>query len=139
MLHMFRATLNSVVAESFRLLQSNLEFFQAYNSAKTILVTSPAQGNGKTTIAVNLALSMAVSQNKVILVDADLRRPAVHAALQISKAPGLSEIIRNKIEIPDAIRNLKDEKISVITVGNVPPNVTEIVGSKRIVSRYWTV
>ena len=63
---------NSVVAESFRLLQSNLEFFQAYNSAKTILVTSPAQGNGKTTIAVNLALSMAFSQNKVILVDADL-------------------------------------------------------------------
>ena len=125
---------NSVVAESFRLLQSNLEFFQAYNSAKTILVTSPAQGNGKTTIAVNLALSMAVSQDKVILVDADLRRPAVHAALQISKAPGLSEIIRNKIKVPDAIRNIKNEKISVITVGNVPPNVTEIVGSKRIVS-----
>ncbi len=123
---------NSVVAESFRLLQSNLEFFQAYNSAKTILVTSPAQGNGKTTIAVNLALSMAFSQSKVILVDADLRRPAIHAALQISRAPGLSEIIRNKVKVSDAIRSMKNEKIDVITVGDVPSNVTEVVGSKRI-------
>jgi len=123
---------NSVVAESFRLLQSNLEFFQAYNSAKTILVTSPVQGNGKTTIAVNLALSMAFSQGKVILVDADVRRPAVHAALQIPKTPGLSEVIRNKIKVSDAIRNMKDEKIDVIAVGNVPPNVTEVAGSKRI-------
>jgi len=123
---------SSVVAESFRLLQSNLEFFQAYNSAKTILVTSPGQGNGKTTIAVNLALSMTISQNKVILVDADLRRPAVHAALDISKAPGLSEIIRNKSTVAGAVRTVSNDKIDVITIGNVPPNVTEIAGSKRI-------
>jgi len=95
-------------------------------------VTSPAQGNGKTTIAVNLALSMAASQSRIILVDADLRRPAVHAALEISKSPGLSEIIRNKSDLSDAIRTVGDENIDVLTVGNVPPNVTAVAGSKRV-------
>jgi capsular exopolysaccharide synthesis family protein len=123
---------NSVVAESIRLLQSNLEFFQVHNSARTILVTSPAQGNGKTTVAVNLALSMAASQNKIILVDADLRRPAVHTALEIPKAPGLSEVIRNKMDTSETIRIIKNENIDVLTAGNVPPNVTAVAGSKRV-------
>jgi len=123
---------NSVTAESFRLLQSNVEFFQVHNSARTILVTSPAQGNGKTTVAVNLALSMAASQNKIILVDADLRRPAVHAALEIPKSPGLSEVIRNKLEISESIRTIKNGSIDVLTVGNVPSNVTAVAGSKRV-------
>jgi capsular exopolysaccharide synthesis family protein len=123
---------NSVVAESIRLLQSNLEFFQVHNSARTILVTSPAQGNGKTTVAVNLALSMAASQNKIILVDADLRRPAVHTSLEIPKAPGLSEVIRNKMDISETIRIIKNENIDVLTAGNVPPNVTAVAGSKRV-------
>ena len=123
---------NSLVSESFRLLQSNLEFFQAYNSAKTILITSPTQGNGKTTIAVNLALSMAMSGQKTILVDSDLRRPAIHTALDMSKAPGLSDVIRNKMSAADTIRPMNGNKVEVITAGNVPPNVTEVVGSKRI-------
>ena len=123
---------NSLTAESFRLLQSNLEFFQAYNSAKTILVTSPTQGNGKTTIAVNLALSSAVSGQKTILVDADLRRPAVHTALKISKIPGLADVIRNEMEISKVTRTLKTKNIEVIAAGNIPQNVTEVVGSKRI-------
>jgi capsular exopolysaccharide synthesis family protein len=125
---------NSLIAESFRLIQTNLEFFQAYSSARTILVTSPTQGNGKTTIAVNLALSIALTQDKVILMDADLRRPAVHEALGIPKSPGLSEIIRNKMSVSETIQSIKHNKIDVITVGNIPPNVTEVVGSKRIAS-----
>ncbi len=124
----------SLIAESFRLLQSNLEFFQSYNSARTILITSPQQGNGKTTIAVNLTLSMSLSGQSIVLVDADLRRPAVHAALKIQKQPGLSDVIRNKMTAKDAAREVKNKnhKIDVITAGTVLPNVTEIVGSKRI-------
>lgn len=124
----------SLIAESFRLLQSNLEFFQSYNSARTILITSPQQGNGKTTIAVNLMLSMSLSGQSIVLVDADLRRPAVHAALKIQKQPGLSDVIRNKMSAKDAVREVKNKnhKIDVITAGTVLPNVTEIVGSKRI-------
>ena len=123
---------NSLVTESFRLLQSNLEFFQAYNSAKTILITSPMQGNGKTTIAVNLAISLAMSGQKTILVDSDLRRPAVHAAFGVDKSPGLSDIIRSKKKASEVTRPMDGTRVDVITAGNVPANVTEVVGSKRI-------
>ena len=123
---------NSLVAESFRLLHSNLEFFQAYNSARTILVTSPTQGNGKTTVAVNLALTIAASDQKVALVDSDLRRPAVHKALKISQNPGLADIIHSKVSVKEVVRAVKGKKIDVVAAGNIPPSVTEVVGSKRI-------
>jgi len=123
---------NSLIAENFRLLHSNLEFFQTYNSARTILVTSPVQGNGKTTIAVNLALTIALSDQKVVLVDADLRRPAVHKSLKISQSPGLADIIHSKVGAKEVVRPVKGKKIDVMTAGNIPPSVTEVVGSKRI-------
>jgi non-specific protein-tyrosine kinase len=123
---------NTLITESFRLLQSNLEFFQAYNSAKTILITSPMQGNGKTTIAVNLAISMAMSGQKTLLVDSDLRRPSVHAAFGIDKSPGLSDVIRGQKKPEETIKAIDDTRLNVFTAGSVPPNVTEVVGSKRI-------
>jgi capsular exopolysaccharide synthesis family protein len=125
---------NSVLAENFRLLRSNIEFFQISNPIKTILITSPNQGNGKTTIATNLALSIAQGEQEVVLVDADLRRPAVHTALKMSKEPGLSDVIKNKAEIQSVVRQPKNQNINVITAGNIPPNITEVVGSKRISS-----
>ncbi|MBV6451638.1 MAG: Iron-sulfur cluster carrier protein [Anaerolineales bacterium] len=123
---------NSLVAENFRLLHSNLEFFQAYNASKTILVTSPTQGNGKTTIAVNLALTVAASDQKVAIVDADLRRPAVHTALKIPQGPGLADIIHSKINVKEVVRSVKGKDIDVVAAGSIPPSVTEVVGSKKI-------
>jgi len=125
---------NSVLAENFRLLRSNIDFFRISNPLKTILITSPSQGNGKTTIAANLALSVAQGDEQVVLVDADLRRPAVHAALKMSKNPGLSDVIINKSDIQGVVRHLDDENLNVITAGEVPQNITEVVGSKRISS-----
>ncbi|NUQ86535.1 MAG: polysaccharide biosynthesis tyrosine autokinase [Anaerolineales bacterium] len=123
---------NSILAENFRLLRSNIEFFQISKPIKTILVTSPNQGNGKTTIAANLALSISQGEQEVVLVDADLRRPAVHKALNMPKEPGLSELIRNKADINEVVRPWTENGLKVITCGNIPPNITEVVGSKRI-------
>jgi capsular exopolysaccharide synthesis family protein len=124
---------NTSLAESFRLLKSNLDFFGIDSPSKTILITSPSQGNGKTTIAVNLALSMAsLGDQKVVLVDADLRRPAVHSALDISSKPGLSDVIRGERTAHSVIKLWKKDTLEVITAGTRMPNVTEIVGSKRI-------
>jgi len=125
---------DSILAENFRLLRSNIEFFQISNPIKTILITSPNQGNGKTTIASNLALSISQGEQEIVLVDADLRRPAIHQALKMSKEPGLADVIKNKAEIQGVIRHPKDHTINVITSGTVPPNITEVVGSKRISS-----
>ena len=123
---------DSILAENFRLLRSNIEFFQISQPVKTILITSPSQGNGKTTVATNLALSISQGEQDVVLVDADLRRPAVHKALDMSKEPGLSDLIRNKADIDDVVRNWYGSDVKVVTAGNIPPNITEVVGSKRI-------
>ncbi len=122
------------LAESFRLLKSNLDFFGLDSAAKTILITSPGQGNGKTTVSVNLALSMSQGDQKVVLVDADLRRPAVHKVLNIPINPGLSEIIRGDTTAQSVVRMWKKDKLELITAGSRMPNVTEIAGSRRISS-----
>jgi capsular exopolysaccharide synthesis family protein len=123
---------NTALAESIRLLKSNLDFFGLDKPSKTILITSPSQGNGKTTIAVNLALAMSQGDQKTVLVDADMRRPAVHTALNIPAKPGLSEIIRGDRAPQGAVRVWRKNKLEVITAGSRLPNVTEIAGSKRI-------
>ena len=116
------------------MLRSNIEFLQISNPIKTLLITSPSQGNGKTTVASNLALSISQSEQGVLLVDADLRRPAVHSAFKMTKEPGLSDVIKNKAEVQSVVRQPKGLELDVITAGHVPPNVTEVVGSKRISS-----
>jgi len=125
---------NSILAENFRLLRSNIEFFQISNPIKTILITSPNQGNGKTTVASNLAASISQGEQDIILVDADLRRPAVHKALGIDRNPGLSDVIRNKTDVDSVVRTDDENRLKVITAGDIPPNITEIVGSKRVAS-----
>jgi capsular exopolysaccharide synthesis family protein len=123
---------NSILAENFRLLRSNIEFFQVSKPIRTILITSPSQGNGKTMVATNLALSISQGEQDVVLVDADLRRPAVHTGLDMAMEPGLSDLIRNKADFDGVVRNWYGGKMKVITAGHVPPNITEVVGSRRI-------
>jgi succinoglycan biosynthesis transport protein ExoP len=123
---------NTQLAESIRLLKSNLDFFGLDSPSKSILVTSPSQGNGKTTIAVNLALAMSQGGQKTILVDADLRRPSVHTQLKIPVKPGLGEVIRGDKKIESVIRVWKKNKLEVMSAGGHLPNVTEIAGSKRV-------
>ena len=124
---------NSILAENFRMLRSNIEFFSIKNKMKTILITSPQQGNGKTTIASNLALSISQVEQDVILVDADLRRSNVHKSLKMTQTPGLADVINNKADIESVLREWKKGKnLKVVTAGNKPSNITEIVGTKRI-------
>lgn len=126
---------NSILAENFRMLQSNIEFYRLSNPIKTILITSPGQGNGKSTIASNLALSISQEGQDVILVDADLRRPSVHRSLKMTMEPGLSDVLNNRADIQSVTREWPNEVcLKVITAGSRPANVTEVVGSKRIAS-----
>jgi capsular exopolysaccharide synthesis family protein len=124
---------DSVLAENFRLLCSNIGFFRISNPIKTILITSPSQGAGKTTVASNLAWSIAQDQADVVLVDADLRRPAVHTSLEITKNPGLADVIREKADLNSVIRPWNGEGcLKVITAGSIPAKIAEVAGSKRL-------
>jgi capsular exopolysaccharide synthesis family protein len=124
---------DSILSENFRLLRSNIEFYRISNPAKTIMITSPSQGTGKTTIASNLALSISQQGGNVILVDADLRRPAVHRHLKMARKPGLHDVITNQTDIQSVVKQYNSKvSLKVITAGNIPAKITEIAGSRAI-------
>jgi capsular exopolysaccharide synthesis family protein len=122
----------SPIADSFRMLRTNLTFAGFDKDLKVILVSSSDAEDGKSTIASNLAMCLAQSGKKVILVDADLRKPSLHNALDIPNANGLSDICLGRIRVEDALVPWKDWRINVVLAGTVPPNPVELLESERM-------
>jgi uncharacterized protein involved in exopolysaccharide biosynthesis/Mrp family chromosome partitioning ATPase len=141
----------STVAESFRALRTNVEFLGLERHLKSLLVTSSSLLEGKTTTALNLAITMAQSGKRVLLLEADLRRPAIHRVLGIPRSPGLSDCIIGNAQWPDAIRTVTDlmlgtvglekiitatgiDNLHILTSGEPPPNPSEFLNSARMAS-----
>lgn len=122
----------SAVAEAFRSLRTDLEFAGVDKPLETILVASPGMSVGKTSVAINLALVIAQSGKKVVLVDADLRKPSVHRILGLSNHRGLSDIFRGNLEVQHVTTNWKDGNLTVVTSGGQPPNPAELLSSKKM-------
>ncbi|WP_188669085.1 polysaccharide biosynthesis tyrosine autokinase [Tersicoccus solisilvae] len=117
----------SSAAESYRLLRTNLEFMEVDGSLRTLVVTSPSAGEGKTTTALGLALAIAESGVSVLLVDADLRRPGLAGRLQIDAGRGLSSMLIGQATLDQAVVHLG--KIDVLPAGPVPPNPNQLLNS----------
>jgi len=122
----------SPVAEAFRSLRTNLEFAELDNPLKLILMGSPDTSAGKTTVAVNLATVMAQAGKRVVLLDADLRRPKIHRLLGMQNSTGLSDILRDDMDLDTAAQNWKYDNLLVITSGNLPPNPAEVLSSEKM-------
>jgi len=123
----------SPVSEAFRSLRTNLEFSSIDHPLRIILITSAGESEGKTTIATNLAIVMAQGGKRVLLLDADMRRPNIHAQFNISNRVGLSDLIRGKSTIDDIARPFEQvNSMHVITSGSLPPNPAELLGSERM-------
>lgn len=120
------------VAEAFRSLRTNLEFVDLEKPLQILLISSPGVSEGKTTVAVNLALMIAQTGKRVALVDADLRRPQIHQVLNIPNRLGLSDILCNGAQFPSVIQTLDHIKLSVITSGSLPPNPVEVLSSAKM-------
>ncbi len=122
----------SPAAESFRSLRTNIEFAGVERPLRVLLVTSAAEEDGKSTVALNLALSLSQSGKRVALVDADLRKPTLHETLGIRNTEGLTDLFRKPIHVSDVVRTLKNDRVLVMTSGELPPNPTELLSSRRM-------
>ncbi|MGU8705059.1 CpsD/CapB family tyrosine-protein kinase [Clostridium perfringens] len=121
----------SIAAESYRVLRTSLEYSSIDKELKSIVITSSEPGEGKSTVAGNLASIIAQNNKKVIIIDCDLRRPTIHKKFGISNSIGLTEYIIGKNDLNNVIQIL-NENFSVITSGRIPPNPSEILSSKSM-------
>jgi succinoglycan biosynthesis transport protein ExoP len=119
----------SHIAEAFRSLRANIKLSRAEGFPSSILITGPDAGSGKSMIAINLALSFVSSGKKVLLVDTDLRRPAIEKYLKIKKEKGLTELLVNEGQ---GIQPLSIDGLKVIPSGKLPPNPSELLDSDRM-------
>lgn len=117
-------------SEAYRTLRTNVTFVNAEERAlQVLLVTSPGPGEGKSTTAANLAITLAQQGTRVLLVDADLRRPLVHRAFSLVQEPGLTDVLVGTAHPREAIRPNVVPKLDVLPAGALPPNPSELLGS----------
>ncbi|WP_420178737.1 polysaccharide biosynthesis tyrosine autokinase [Paenarthrobacter sp. TA1.8] len=119
-------------AESFRQLRTNLQFANLSGQAKVILVTSSLPGEGKSTTATNLAISLAETGQSVCLVDADLRRPMVSEYMGLERGAGLTTALVGQAHISDLLQPWGDGGLYVLASGQIPPNPSELLGSNEM-------
>ncbi|MFC9984524.1 polysaccharide biosynthesis tyrosine autokinase [Microbacterium keratanolyticum] len=119
--------------EAIRELRTNLQFIDVDNPPRVIVVTSSVPGDGKSTVSVNLASSLAAAGQWAILIDCDLRRPVIADIFGMSKDAGLTDILAGRAQLEDVtFRPQKDTPLAVIGAGRIPPNPSELLGSQRM-------
>ncbi len=122
----------SSVVEAYRMLRTSVLLSAAGAPPKTILFTSGQPGEGKTTTAINTAISMAQLGSSVLLIDADLRRPTVHRIFKLNQAGGLSTFLSRQVELDSLIHKLWVPNLSILPCGPIPPNPAELISSERM-------
>jgi succinoglycan biosynthesis transport protein ExoP len=118
-------------SEAFRTIRTNVLFSSVSDGSRTIVVTSTGPGEGKTVVSSNLALALSQANQRVLLIDADMRRPQVHAYFSHPQEPGLSNFIVGNSEADDAIRPSGIPGLWLLPSGLVPPNPAELLGTAR--------
>jgi capsular exopolysaccharide synthesis family protein len=120
---------HSAVAEQYRAIRSRITQHED-PALRTVMVTSPGEGEGKSITAANLALAMAQEfQRRTVLVDADLRGPSVHTLFGLDGAPGLAEVLAGEATLDEALVYLPDYRLTVLPAGGTPEFPTELLGS----------
>lgn len=126
----------SLASEAYRTIRTAILLSQAGEPPRTILVSSAQSGEGKTTSSINLAASLASAGGRVVLIDADLRRPSMlrHFNLSVDNVPGLVDVLTGQAAVQDVVLSDILKRISVIASGRVPPNPAELLGSVEMAS-----
>lgn len=123
---------NSNISEQYRVIRTNIQFSSIDNEIRTIVVTSPTLGGGKTTTLANLGVVMAHQGKKVLLIDADLRRPSLHYLFMKSNRIGLTSTLVSGYTREEAIMATNINNLELLTSGPVPPNPSELLSSNKM-------
>lgn len=119
--------------EAFKVLRTKIQFSGVDDNMKKIAITSSGPFEGKTTVSINLALTMAETGKRVLLIDADLRKPKVHKTLKMPSEPGISNVLTQQEDLTNVIKKVPNfDSLDVVTCGVIPPNPTELLGSHQM-------
>ena len=121
----------NLFGESFRSIRTNVLFSSADEGSRLVVVTSSAPGEGKTAVSTNLSLALAQSGHRVLLIDADMRKPRVHEVFSQPLAPGLSNLLVGDKQVSEAIKESPQQGLWMMPAGTFPPNPAELLGSKK--------
>lgn len=135
-----RADPKSPVSEVFRTLRTNLQYMKKSNSCQTLVITSTVQGEGKSFVAANLAVTFAQASKKTLIIDADMRRPRQHTIFGVDMFPGLSNYLsgvnlsrsRHETSIKECIYATKVDNLYMMPSGSIPPNPSELLQSRKL-------
>jgi polysaccharide biosynthesis transport protein len=119
-------------AEAFRKLRTNFAFLGVDRESVCCVVTSPGIGNGKSTVTANLALALTQAGQRVVIVDADLRKPAQHRIFGLQQRVGVTTVLLDQVDAVDALQRPYPTGPAVLTCGQLPPNPSELLGSQRM-------
>lgn len=122
----------SPISEQYRTIRTNIEFSSVDEEIQTIMVTSAGPGAGKSTTAANLAVVFAQQEKKVLLIDADLRKPTVHYTFNLTNTFGLTSVLSKQMQLIEAVDESEIENLGILTSGPIPPNPAELLGSKAM-------
>lgn len=126
---------NYYISEQFKMVRTNIEFSSFDKDFKTILITSVNMDAGKSTISSNLAQTFASQEKKVLLIDADMRKPTIHKIFYLDNQTGLSTLFTQKnTPVLKALQESNTANLSILTSGVIPPNPTEMLSSKKMSS-----
>lgn len=119
----------SRVTESYRSLRLGVQFSSIDTPVRTLVITSPHSGDGKSLTSANLAIALAQEGKRVILVDADLRKPTVHKSFDVAVEPGLTSVLAGQSTVDEVLRKTHVDTLSIICAGPLPPNPPELLNS----------
>jgi len=124
---------SAVISEQYRMVRTNIQFSMIDKSLKTLVCTSATAGEGKSTTVANLAVTFAKQGQKVLLVDADLRKPVLHKIMGVNNEFGLTHVITKMAALKATLApHHKIDNLSILPAGAIPPNPSELLASKRM-------
>ena len=118
--------------EAYKTLRTNIQFCQASNEIKTLVITSSCPNEGKSTTVYNLGNTFAESGRKVLVIDCDLRKPILHKFYNIQNDKGLTNLLAGQVDVAEVLKKITVLGVDFINCGTIPPNPSELLNSKRM-------